>query len=198
VVEGGNLKRAAFLALLAFVLCFPVNAEAGGLLAPKGRCANATNWQTANVKQERAMRCLIRYARDRSGLTRAVRSANLDHSARLKNRDMERCGYIRHDPCRPNRDFNWYYEKSGYICDDPLEGCSPTPNVEVGENVDWDIYHWGSARRIMRQWLNDSYYRDVVLDVRWRHLGVKVTKGDGWQGAERFWSASFGVDGNPG
>lgn len=181
-------KRSLYLALLvtlaSLLLVMPERADAlnlARLTAPGSVCkGQSNNTAPANV-QVRAMRCLINYARKRSGLRPLKRSRQLDRSSKRKSVDMLRCGSFDHYAC--GRDFTFWMHKVGY-----------TSRCWAGaENIAWGQYRLGNPRQIFRAWMRSSGHRKNILSRNYRALGVGLRKGrfQGHKGAQ-LWTTHFG------
>ena len=173
---------AAGAALL--LLVWPGKAEAvnvSRLTAPGHVCPGQGNAKARTKKQIQAMRCLINYARKRSGLWRLRKSKQLDRSAARKSRDMVRCRSFAHSAC--GRDFTYWMHRVGYAA-----RC-----WSGGENIAWGQHRRGSARQIFIAWLRSPGHRANMLSRGFNALGIGLRKArfQGYPGA-RVWTTHFG------
>src|SRR5687768_2780206 len=127
------MLRVSFLAIIAF-LCLVAAAGAAGpwdrLLAPEGRCGAQTDRSASPRTQERAMRCMVSFARRAEGRRALrVRGGRLTNAADRKAADILRCGEFSHTAC--GRAFTFHMRATAYAT-----GC-----YGAGENI-----AWGSGR----------------------------------------------------
>jgi uncharacterized protein YkwD len=106
------------------------------------------------------MRCLIGYARDRSGASRLRSNRALERAAGAKARDIDRCGFS-HRAC--GRPAAYWPHKTGYVGSGPWL---------VGENIAWGRGDRGNPRRVMASWLASPPHREVLLMKRFEHSGI--------------------------
>ena len=154
----------AGVALLAAV----APAAAGGrdrLLAPAGRCAPQSDRAATVQAQERAMRCMVNFARRERGLRPLARAGRLMESADRKAADLLRCDAFSHTAC--GRPFEFHMRATGYAT-----GC-----YRVGENLAWGSSRLGTVRAIMRSWLHSDGHRANLLDARYGRHGVALRTG---------------------
>ena len=135
------------------------------VLAPTSACPGQTRPGASAAVQERAMRCLINYARTHSGRQALAASGKLSRSADGKARDIMRCGRLSHTAC--GRDFTHWFGRVGY-----LRGC-----FRVGESVALGTLVAGSPRAIMTTWLRSASARDTLLAQVFREQGVATKLG---------------------
>ncbi len=161
-----GLQGGLFCALLlAGVLAAPAGA-AGSLLAPPSKCGGQKSRGAKEHRQEKAMRCLIGYARQRSGVSPLRPQKALARAAGSKAGDLERCGFS-HNAC--GRPVDYWPRKTGYASGSWL----------VGENIAWGRGRRGSARSVMADWLASPPHRAVILGSRFEHsgLGLRTKRG---------------------
>ena len=157
----GVLALAASLALAA-----PASADGAWdrLLAPAGSCGAQTDRSASARAQERAMRCMVNFARRAEGLKPLrSRAKRLARAADRKARDILRCGDFSHTAC--GRPFT--YHMRAYA-----GGC-----YGAGENIAWGSGRLGTVRSIMSGWLNSDGHRANVLNARFRDHGVGLRRG---------------------
>jgi uncharacterized protein YkwD len=166
-----TLSVAALLALAA-----PASADGpwDRLLAPQGSCGAQTDRGGSVRAQERAMRCLVNFARRAEGLAPLrKRGSRLSKAADRKAADILRCGEFSHTAC--GRPFTFHIKATSYAA-----GC-----YGAGENIAWGSGHLGTVRSIMSGWLNSDGHRANLLNARYRDHGVALRTGrlSGYDGA---------------
>ena len=178
-----GLILTVLLSTLALLL-FPARSSAAtvsSLTAPTKVCPGQNIRSGKPNRQVQAMRCLINYARARSGMHRLKRSGQLNRSAKNKSRDIMRCGAFDHNAC--GRDFTFWMKRVGYA-----RRC-----WAGAENIAWGQYQLGSPRRIFISWLKSSGHRANMLSRGFNAFGVGLRSGSfqGYRGA-RVWTTHFG------
>lgn len=179
---GGALAFLLLVTLVAAALFNPARAEAGGvkrLTAPVEVCPGQNSTGSAK-RQLRAMRCMVNYARRKSGLRPLKSAGPLNRSASLKSTDIMRCGFD-HSAC--GRDFTFWMRKVGYG-----SGC-----WAGGENIAWGQGKLGNPRNIFVAWLRSSGHRRNILSTSFNAFGVGLRKGrvEGHRDAQ-VWTTHFG------
>jgi uncharacterized protein YkwD len=165
------MSRLPFLTILGLTatLALPAPAAAGAwdrLLAPAGTCGAQTDRSASVRAQERAMRCMVDFARRAQGVKpRLARSARMMRSADRKAADILRCGAFSHTAC--GRPFTFHIRASGYGA-----GC-----YGAGENIAWGSGSRGTVRATMLGWLGSDVHRKNLLSARFRDHGVALRTG---------------------
>jgi uncharacterized protein YkwD len=161
------------------------NALAAGeydhLLAPTSVCPGQLNTAASIATQEKAMLCLHNYVRSKKRLpSLATRSLLLTATDR-KSADIVRCQEFSHQAC--GRETFFHTKRVGYA-----QGC-----WGAGENIAWGSGKLGSARSIMRAWLESDGHRENILRSKFRDKGVALVKGrfKGYSNAQ-VWTTQFG------
>jgi uncharacterized protein YkwD len=161
---------------VAALLALAAPATAAGpwdrLLAPEGTCGAQRDRDASVRAQERAMRCLVNFARRSEGLPPLrSRGKRLAKAADRKAADILRCGEFSHTAC--GRPFT--YHMQAYAA-----GC-----YGAGENIAWGSGHLGTVRSIMSSWLDSDGHRANLLNARFRDHGVGLRTGrlTGYAGA---------------
>jgi uncharacterized protein YkwD len=175
---------AAFSCLALVLLAGPTGAAAkDGLIAPTKACPNQTDAALPRAAQERAMRCFVHYARERSGLLRLRSLEVLNRSARRKSLDMVRCDSFDHEAC--GREFTYWIERFGYT----RGGC-----WEAAENIAWGTGEFATPRSIFIGWMRSPGHRANILHSSFRDFGIGLKVGtlDGVSGAF-VWTQHFGA-----
>lgn len=149
------------LVVAAFVLvAAPLASAHGRLLAPRGKCGAAERKiLRSDAAQQRALRCLVKYARRRAGLGAPRRSSKLNRGAEAKADRIATCRDFSHTPC--GRSFSGAYRRTGY----------GRGSWSVGEVIGWGPRRAGDARSVMHQWMHSSSHRSTILRS-WRHAAV--------------------------
>ncbi len=160
----------------------PASAKPKGLLAPKSKCGGQTNLKAPAKRQQRSMRCMHRYARQKADRPSLKRSAVLQRSARAKISDILSCDDFSHQACGLDA-FHWIEE---------FEFGEPGSCYGLGENLHMGTGRKGSVRYAMRSFLQSKLHRRALLRRAYTHVGIKVNTGqlDGWK--VQVWTAHFG------
>lgn len=140
----------------------PANAS---LVAPTSKCAGQTQQKAPKRVQEKAMRCLINYAREHSGMHGLDSSHSLERAASRKSGDVMQCGFS-HTAC--GRPADLYAQRYGY---------TSASSWQWGENLAWGRGDRGSPRAIMQAWLNSPPHRETMLTRSFDDAGISVRHG---------------------
>jgi uncharacterized protein YkwD len=148
---------AAALALLA------ARADAGAddwqrYLAPVGACRGADDPSAAPLAQQRAIRCLVNWARERRALGRLAPSPALRRAAVIKGKRVAACGQLSHTPC--DADLTAAVRASGYRFSAFGENLFATPRPAT------------TARSVVAAWLRSASHRQTLLHPGFRELGT--------------------------
>jgi uncharacterized protein YkwD len=112
--------------------------------------------------QRLAMHCLVNQVRKRAGVRIVRSSATLRHSATYKARRIAECRTFSHNPCGDRLDASFVQarltEKGRWL---------------VGEDLAYAVGDRSTARRILAKWLRSPRHRAVLVDKRFRYLGVR-------------------------
>jgi uncharacterized protein YkwD len=155
---------------------------APGLIAPTSICPGQTNANAPVGAQERAMRCLVNYARQQRGHAALAAVSSLTRAAGRKSGDILRCDEFSHEAC--GRDFTYWMERTGYI----QAGC-----WQAAENIAWGTGKLGAPRSIFKAWLGSSGHRRNILgDFEDIGIGLQVGELEGTSGAH-VWTQQFGT-----
>jgi uncharacterized protein YkwD len=139
---------------------------ADSLIAPVAACPGQTRFDAPASTQQRAMRCMTDFARERAGLPTLVVAEQLDASARGKSDDILRCDDFSHFAC--GREFTYWIEASGYLS----ASC-----WRAGENLAWGTGEEGTVRSIFRAWMRSPGHRQNVLG-NFSQLGISLQVGE--------------------
>ncbi len=178
-----GLRRAtlgATLCLAAALLVSPVPAQAGefdNLLAPEQTCPGQTNPSLKRSKQAQALLCMHRYARGVLGLPALYSVKKLRKSSRLKAKDLRRCQQLSHTAC--GRSPFYWLRRVGF-----------KRSKRGGENLALGSGSAGTARGAMQGWLNSPSHREVILQGKFKRIGISMVRGKyrGYRGVQ-FWVA---------
>ncbi len=154
-------------------------AQADPLLAPTTACPKQTDASAPARVQAGAMRCLMNYARSRSG-TRALRGNRwLAASARTKARLIDRCREFSHSPCGTRVGYGLNTDRYRY--------------TRLGEVIYMGAGRQGTARAGMAAWLRSPGHRASILNGRFRDVGVGMRVSSGPRAsATRIWTVDLG------
>jgi uncharacterized protein YkwD len=172
------------LALLTTTAVLLAVAPAGAEAASACRNADARPTSISHGKYARAVRCLVNQARRRHGI-RAVRAnKRLTTAARRHSNNMVRFDFFAH--VSPSGD-----DLSRRVARVRYGG---RKSWSAGETLAWGIGRKGTPRRLVRSWLNSPGHRGVVLNPRWRHVGIGAVYGapNGNNGRAVTVAAAFG------
>jgi uncharacterized protein YkwD len=181
------LARFCLAVLVAvFVLTFVLVGTAGGAgrsgseyLAPVGACQGATDPAASLVVQQRAVRCLVNWARARHREHGLAPSRSLRRAALLKGRGVVSCRQISHTPC--GSDVAAPVRAAGYAY------ASFAENLYVGSLGS------ASARDVVSAWLQSPGHRVNILNPGFRDVGTALVRADGvfYEGAAVVWIVAF-------
>ena len=107
-----------------------------------------------------------RTARDLATLK--VQSA-LDGAAIAHSREMLSRDYFSHDSAA-GTDYGARLRRAGYS----RSGCS---SWSVGEVIGWGTSSHGTPQTIFQGWMDSSVHRSVLLNKRWRDIGIGCAEG---------------------
>jgi uncharacterized protein YkwD len=157
-------------------------------LAPEGRCgAGASAPEAPQVKQERAMRCLINFARTQKGLHPLKPSKTLAASAAWKAKRIVKCDDFSHTACGDS--MRKPFDAVGY---------TKSGSWSIGENLVWNSNTASyDARAMMRLWLNSTGHRENILSPTWTEQGLALRDHANFQkgASAEIWVSHFGARG---
>jgi uncharacterized protein YkwD len=153
-------------------------------LAPESVCPGTDVPTLPNAEQVAGMACLIDYARALDGLSALRRSPLLAASAAGKADDIVRCGDFSHTAC--GRSVNASFDEAGYI--------ALRFSVELSENLGACDGSRGSARSVMRAWLESAAHRENLLNERWVDgaVALRSLPAQGSKLGRAIWVSHFG------
>jgi uncharacterized protein YkwD len=114
--------------------------------------------------QEDAMQCLINYARKQAAAGGVGSDRSLERAAGRKAGDVMDCGFS-HTACGNPADL--YAHRYGYT----------NGNWSWGENLAWGKGGHGSARSVLKSWLNSPPHRATMLRGSFDDLGLGLRRG---------------------
>jgi uncharacterized protein YkwD len=151
------------------------------LLAPASPAAAACPGASLGLGQQSteqaqsAITCLIKKQRKRHHV-RAIRShPQLTYAAVTHSSQMASGNFFGH--AGPDGTPQSRAAATGYMAGAHAWG--------VGENIGWGIGRNGSPRVIVRAWMRSAAHRAVMLDGRFRQVGVGVVEGAPMSGYDR-------------
>jgi uncharacterized protein YkwD len=161
-----------------------------GLAAPAvaacaGSGARPTHATLARARH--ATICLINRARSQHGLGSLRNAALLDRAAAAHSRDMVRRDFFSHNSpggSTPSQRI----DHTGYL--------NGARSWAIGETIAWGTGRLASPASIVRGWLHSPEHRAILLDGRFRDLGIGVAIGapSGGRGGATF-TGDFGARG---
>ena len=110
------------------------------------------------------MRCLINYVREEAGAGDLDSENSLERAAKRKSGDVMDCGFS-HTACGNPADL--YPRRFGYF----------TGSFQWGENLAWGSGEDGSAREVVKAWLNSPPHREAMLGDSYEHVGIGLRRG---------------------
>jgi len=148
-------------------------------LAPGSACKGSIDPTATPVVQQRAITCLVNWARAQDRRGRLAQSASLQRTAGLKGRRVVSCGQISHTPC--GSDFTAPLRAAGYRYS------------SFGENLYVGSTGSTSAHDVVSAWLQSPGHRANVLGPGFREVGTALVRGDGLFGDRQavVWIAAF-------
>jgi uncharacterized protein YkwD len=118
---------------------------------------------------EKAVLELINKARTSRGLHAVRIQTHLDAAAIAHSRQMLSRDYFSHNSAS-GASFAQRLRSAGY-------GRAGYRSWAVGEVIAWGKGAAGAAQVIFRGWMNSSSHRAVILDRRWRDVGIGCAEG---------------------
>jgi len=148
-------------------------------LAPAAACKGASDPAAAPAVQQRAVTCLVNWARAQDQQGRLSQSHSLQNAAALKGRGVVSCRQISHTPC--GSDVAAPVRQSGY------------EHARFGENLYVGALRSASARHVVAAWLRSPPHRANILDPAFRDVGAALVRADGvfYDGGAVVWIAAF-------
>jgi uncharacterized protein YkwD len=145
---------------------------AGAQAAPAGDCPDAMVTPadaTMRPAASQSVLCLVNAERARRALPALTASALLTKAASAHSADMVRRKYFAH--VAPNGlDQRRRVARTGY-----LRGCRRSPTL--GETIAFGTAVYGSPAELVKSLMESSAHRAIILDRRFREIGVGLALG---------------------
>ena len=148
-------------------------------VAPAAACPGSTDASAAPAVQERAVGCLLNWARAQARLKRLGRPVVLGRAATLKGRKVAACRQFSHTPC--GTDPRAALRAVGYRY------------ATMGENLFLGTWGHVSPREAVAAWLQSPPHRANILRPGFRHLGAALVRAPGMrtEGDGALWITEF-------
>ena len=148
-------------------------------LAPASACPGSTDSTAVPVVQERAVACLLNWARGRARLVRLARRAPLRVAASLKGKKVASCHDFSHAPC--GVDPRAPLERTGYRY------------ANFGENLLLGAWGRVTPRGAVALWLRSPAHRANIMRPGFRDLGAALVRAQGMRqdGDGALWVTAF-------
>jgi uncharacterized protein YkwD len=180
-MKGGFLRKGGLLLLAASLIALLAAASApASMVAPRARCAGQNNPHVSGHAQQKAMECLINYARSQAGVPGLHSDHALERAAGRKSRDVAACGFS-HTACGNAADL--YVHRYGYT--------SGTSGWRWGENLAYGQGRHATPRAIVQAWLNSPPHRENMLTGSFNDFGIGLRQSNGIG----FWALELGCRG---
>jgi uncharacterized protein YkwD len=134
----------------------------------------------------RATVCLINEARAEHGLVALRSTGALAKAATAHSRDMVRHDFFAHDSPTGSTPQE-RIERAGYF-----DGAS---SWAMGETIAWGSGSRATPSSIVRSWLGSPGHRAILLDGRYKDLGVGIALGAPGRGGGATFTGDFGARG---
>jgi uncharacterized protein YkwD len=112
--------------------------------------------------------CLINRARAQHGLSSLHSTGSLERAAAAHSRDMVRRDFFSHESpggSTPQQRI----DRTGYL--------SGARSWAIGETIAWGTGGFATPASIVRDWLHSPGHRAILLDGRFRDLGIGIAIG---------------------
>lgn len=174
-----GLAAASFLALLVSGRADGAGHSWASYVAPAAACPGSAEAAAAPAVQERAVGCLLNWARAEARLKRLGRPALLARAATLKGRKVAACGQFSHTPC--GADPRAALQAVGYRY------------ATMGENLFLGTWGRVSPREAVAAWLHSPAHRANILRPGFRHVGAALVRAPGMRsgGDGALWITEF-------
>jgi uncharacterized protein YkwD len=175
VSEDMDVRRAGRPTVVALAIISTLTAAAwiaastatASLVAPGSKCSGQQNAHASEHDQQKAMLCLIDYARRHAGAGGVNSNHMLERAAGRKAGDVMRCGFS-HTACGNPADL--YADRYGYT--------GGGSSWSWGENLAWGRGGGGTARQILQDWLNSPPHRETMLRGAFEDVGIGLRRGN--------------------
>lgn len=162
------MRGSAIAGAIAVFLCGALGA--GTAFASENGCARAASMADSTTLEQAsdAVLCLVNGERARRGLAPLRASRLLDRTAQAHSRDMVARRYFSHvTPAGMN--VRQRISRSGYL--DKRGAC------RVAETIAWGTESQATPAALVRSFLNSPGHRRILLDTRYRDIGVGLVLG---------------------
>jgi uncharacterized protein YkwD len=161
-----DLPMARTVCIVAATAAWLCGLAAPAVAACTGSGARPTHETLARARD--ATLCLVNRARAEHGLGRLRHAALLDRAAGAHSRDMVRRDFFSHNSpggSTPSQRI----DRTGYL--------SGAHSWAIGETIAWGTGPYATPASIVRGWLHSPEHRAILLDGRFRDLGIGVAIG---------------------
>lgn len=174
-----SLAAAAFVAVLVAARADGAGRSWASYVAPAAACPGSTDASASPAVQERAVGCLLNWARAQARLQRLGRPALLGRAASLKGRRVAARGQFSHTPC--GSDPRAALQAVGYRYS------------TMGENLFLGTWGRVSPRQAVAAWLRSPGHRANILRPGFRHVGAALVRAPGMRtdGDGALWITEF-------
>jgi uncharacterized protein YkwD len=181
-MKGGFLRKGGLVVLAAAAVIAVVAASSApaNMVAPRARCAGQNNPHISGHAQQKAMECLINYARAQAGVGNLNSVHALERAAGHKSQDVAACGFS-HTACGNAADL--YVHQYGYT--------SGTSGWHWGENLAYGRGKHSTPRAIVKAWLGSSPHRENMLTGAFNDFGIGMSERSGIA----YWALELGCRG---
>ena len=153
--------------------------------AAASACAGARS-RPSPASLDRATVCLINEARSQNGLGALRTTGALAKAAGAHSRDMVRNDFFAHDSPTGSTPKE-RIDRAGYF-----DGAS---SWAMGETIAWGSGGRATPSSIVRAWLTSPGHRAILLDGRYKDLGVGIALGAPGRGDGATFTGDFGARG---
>lgn len=174
-----RLEFLVLTVLAALALQSADQARAADLLPPTDACPGQQNPRAPEPRQEDGMHCLVQHARSQAWVGSVSSQRALERAAGRKAGDVVHCGFS-HTACGKPADH--YVHQFGY---------SSGNSWQWGENLAWGNGPTGTARSVLKAWLQSEPHRQTLLSGVYEHVGLGLKR----SGGRSYWVLQLGCRG---
>ncbi|HET7743122.1 MAG TPA: CAP domain-containing protein [Gaiellaceae bacterium] len=179
---GRSLAVFAVVVLAAFAASVARGAPQAGssFLAPAAVCPGADDPAASAAVQQRAVGCLVNWARHHDRRVSLRQPASLRRASLLKGRQVVACAAFTHTPCDTGPAAA--VRTAGYRFS------------SYGENLFFGPWGQVAPREVVAAWLASPQHRANILRPRFRDFGATFVRASGFDagGDSVVWVATFG------
>jgi uncharacterized protein YkwD len=150
------------------------------LMAPESSCPGQSASSLSRAAEDRAMICMLSYARVANGLPALRPSKALEDSATHKAYDVKRCHTLTHNAC--GRDPWYWFRRVGFF---------DRPWI-AGELLAVEGGQFATPRGTLRAWLDSGEHRAALLHGCFNRVGVAAVPGRIGSFRGVIWAAHLG------